>query len=319
MESWIRRAKHELERAYAHGVIQEQTHVATDQELKELLLEMADSRFTLPAIKEHITSCQKRWTFILGSVRLDILCNRMGKKLREQIVRSLHRAVATMSMFGTRDIHVVLLPIHEPRHKPDTGEMVGPRHVNGGYTYQQSNTVYIYRLEEWPKVMLHELLHHARAVQGIRWTKQNISSIYALFGIDTAGCPINCSTRLEPTEAVVEAWAIFLHTAYMSHETGRNFYRLLQDEMRWNDHHTRWILEKQAGMGAWREDTHAFSYIVLRGILLHHLEELLQMPMPYKPRMLLQLWTTGRKEMDSMDGRKVQQHGTLRMSRYGNY
>ncbi len=47
-----------------------------------------------------------------------------------------------------------------PRILPQRGHLVGPEHVNGGYTFAcNSSAIVIYREEEATRVLIHELLH----------------------------------------------------------------------------------------------------------------------------------------------------------------
>lgn len=55
---------------------------------------------------------------------------------------------------------VVWFAADVPRLLPKRGELVGPQHINGGYTYPcDSTAIVIYREEEATRVLLHELLH----------------------------------------------------------------------------------------------------------------------------------------------------------------
>jgi hypothetical protein len=324
-KQWVIKASHELANAYKDNGLLETKHSITESERMGLLKELGNSRYTMPGVREYILACKKRYVFTLamGSIRIDVLYphDRLPSKLRGQVSRSLYRARATADCFGgLGTIHVVLVPINQPRRKPQHKDMVEPKHVNGGYTYISGNTVYIYRLEEWPKVMLHELLHHVPAIQKIRWTSKMLHQLYIEFGIDKQGCPDSCSTVLEPTEAIVEAWAIFLHTVYMSHETGKSFDSLIGDEITWNKRHIAWILKKkEIAHGVWSEGTHLFSYIVLRGMLLLHLDRFLGMPMPYRAGILRDFWIYQWNMLPTMITQGAAMNGTLRMSYHGDF
>ncbi|QIG60084.1 hypothetical protein [Dishui Lake large algae virus 1] len=284
-----------------------------DKEKEDIRKELVDSSYGLSKekINAFLDVCHSIHEYTMGIVRISVITNTVSSNLAAQVKRSLYRANAIMDLFGggfgigsDKNIKIVLVPIKERRKKPNpTNKIVMPSHINGGYTYTveqgQDARIFIYRLEEWPKVMLHEIVHNIPKIQNIQWGDSDIRKMYKMFGIDNVGCPDACKTVLEPTEAVVEAWAIFLHTAFLCHETGSNFYELIKKEIVWNDHHTRWILEKQQnGLGGiWREGTHAFSYIVLRGIILHNLNKFLGMRMPYSPTTLERLWEDGWKKL----------------------
>lgn len=296
----------------------EMVEILAKKDIETYQQELTTGDYMLPEIHPFLARCSNRYTYVMEQVRIEVLCYKtLGKALRGQIIRSLCRANAVLRMFSLdKPLTVVLVPVPRPRMKPEG--IVEPKHVNGGYTYVNKNTIYIYRLEEWPKVMLHEVLHHVPALQNTRWTTVQLQKLYDAFQIDTWGCPGNCRTVLEPTEAIIEAWAIFLHTVFMSIETGKDIQPLLQDETQWCDHQIRWILKKKGAM-EWRETTHLFSYIVLRGILLHHLERFLAMQIPYSSADLIHLWIQEWADVSTRHTKgTIPKKGTLRMSRYGD-
>jgi hypothetical protein len=155
-----------------------------------------------------------------------------------------------------------------------------------------------------------------------------MKQMYRVFDIDTVGCPDNCTTDLEPTEGVVEAWAIFLHTVFMSIETPeKDFSKLLDDEIQWNKNHIRWIQHKQeiCKNKKWSEKSHLFSYIVLRGIILQHLNSFLKLSIPYDEIKLARFWIEKwqiiekeYKENKNKNNNEDKKNTTLKMSRYGD-
>lgn len=291
-------------------------HKAMDRAyMDELRKEFGESRFTIDSVQGFLANCTDMYVYEANGVQLSVLSAKMDKR----VALSLFRISTILRLFQIKhDLKIVLLPIHQARKKPGEGEPVSPKHINGAYTYISDGTIYVYRLEEWPKVILHEVLHNVPQLQGIEWSAGHMQRLYGAFGIDRAGCPGACQTILEPTEAVIEAWAIFLHTAFLAIERGKDFGGLLQQELDWNYQQIRWILQKQ-GTGAWQERTHAFSYIVLRGILLHNLEEFLKMRRPYSPeklgRFMVQRWGVLRPEVLKLPYRRTR---SLRMSRLGD-
>lgn len=296
---------------------------------EHLRLELEDSKYTINRIGDYLTNCNIKHIYELDGITLTVLCMKIGKNLGEKIIRSLFRIKTIRELFGLNKekmMDIVLLPINEPRRKPKKGEHIQPKHINGAYTYISNGTIYIYRLEEWPKVILHEVLHNVSKLQSITWDERDIVKLYDAFDIDNSGCPQNCKTILEPTEAIIETWAIFLHTVFIALEKGRDadFYDLLKQELVWNNQQIRWILEKQKtdGKGVWHEDTHTFSYIVLRGILLHNLGAFLGIKMPYSGNILtdflIQKWGVLKKTIMKLPYVNMNKKNSLRMSKLGD-
>lgn len=91
-----------------------------------------------------------------------------------------------------------IIPTSVPRLFPGPGEAVSEKHINGGYTYLSGNNIYIYRYEDLPKVMLHEVIHHS---------KLNTNTAY--------------------NEAIVEFWTVIFHLLAVNKE-------LFEEELQWS-------------------------------------------------------------------------------------
>ena len=326
VQKWITKAKKELVFCHQHYTVQKESIPFTMEMSKQLIEEIGDSKYTLEGIKEFLYRCKRRTRFSMNCITIDVLCNRISKKLLEQITRSLYRLNTICRIFeitgNNKTYPIILVPLNEPRKKPkERGDIIEPKHVNGGYTYINNGNIYIYRLEEWPKVVLHEMLHNVPKLQTISWSNNTIKQLYDVFNIDTLGCPDNCNTVLEPTEAVIEAWAIFLHTVFLSIEIqNSDFYELMEDEIKWNKQHTEWIQSKQEiyKNKKWNETTHMFSYIVLRGIILQHLNSFLKLSIPYNENDLSHFWIKNKHIKRDKNIKKEDDSTTLRMSKYGD-
>ena len=94
-----------------------------------------------------------------------------------------------------------------PRTLPAPGQLVGPEHVNGGYTLPcKQDRIIIYREEECTRVLLHELFHAA------------------------------CSDRLSSLphmEAETESWAEWVLVALASKGDLKKAMTLMNKQIRW--------------------------------------------------------------------------------------
>lgn len=321
IEKWIEKTKNGLSKAKKY-TIHYQSYDLDVQYIKELKEEFKTSQFSMGSIDGFLDRCTKTHIYKLGNTKISIICNNLSQFIRKKITISLFRIECIRQLFSLKkELNIVLLPINEKRRKPENHQVIHPRHINGAYTYVSDGRIYVYRLEEWPKVILHEVLHNVPRLQDVKWSDMDIQRLYAQFSIDMKGCPTRCRTLLEPTEAIIETWAIFMHTIFISIEYGKDFKKLLQMEIKWNDKHTRWILDKQNSYmdGTWHEHTHAFSYIVLRGIIMHNLEKFLGMKTPYRGdrivSLLLNNWQELKENIMKIPNRNRK---TLRMSRFGH-
>jgi hypothetical protein len=152
--------------------------------------------------------------------------------------------------------------------------VVEPKHINGGFTYvyesEQNNTIHIFivRREEFPKVMLHETLHHSFIDQ-----HTNIHNNPALRDIVATLkklCNIHPSTLFLPNEAIVETMAIIMHSLCISIEYNIDARTVIDKEIQWGHVQAHRVLEYQKHLndGLWRETSNAYCYIVIKAILL---------------------------------------------------
>jgi hypothetical protein len=223
-----------------------------------------------------------------------------------------------------------LMPTRALKKMPHKGDVITPNNMNSGYTYPSNKKVFIYRCEEAPKVLLHETLHHS-CYHKDAWPTQAVMELYKQFYIDRKGCSSECNTSLLPNEAVVEFWAEMYHLSFLSLEYNIPFGQLLEKERAFAVYQARKILEHQKTMEGqlWRESSHAFSYIVLRSLLLFAAEEVQKIPAPYDQHALRRLCTLmidtfhSKKYQDALATKrrmfKPFRDETLRMTYFGDF
>jgi hypothetical protein len=209
------------------------------------------------------------------------------KVLLERVLRRIACLCRTWSC--SKHLEFWLLPMRKPRRMPPGPTPIQTHHINGGFTYPMRNQIFIVRAEEFPKVMLHETIHHLSLDTHRYWTPALEQALYRLFRIETAGCPEACHTNLSPNEAVVETWAEVFQIAFQTIERGAPWRMLYDMELAWARTQSHKVLTKQARLGgAWREGSHAYSYILLRTLALAHLDAFLATSPKDMPARLLE-------------------------------
>jgi hypothetical protein len=267
---------------------------ALSKELKDHLkteLCADDSKYTLPDIDAFIDECDCHYKV---SRKGNVIINYIYPSNSEEIIPlPLIRKVATrisivLSQFGFSGapLEYFLLPLKVNRTFPRVGEAFAPKHINGAYTYRTNRKIYLYRAEEFPKVALHEACHHL-PFHTDSWDARALMKLYTTLNIDSAGCPYQCTTQILPNEAVVEFWAEILHMCFLHAEYKVPLYELLQKEIDHGLLKSSMILQHQRrSFPKWKEDTHAYSYVVLRTVLLAHFDEFMQLTYPYDSRVV---------------------------------
>ena len=98
--------------------------------------------------------------------------------------------------------------------------------VNSGFTYLNKNDIYIVRKEEYPKVLLHELLHHNKYIHS-SFKEYNINRLKKHFNIIA-------NNTFDPNETIVEFWATIIHLKHISEDYNLDFYKLYLDELKYS-------------------------------------------------------------------------------------
>jgi hypothetical protein len=133
--------------------------------------------------------------------------------------------------------------------------------VNGGWTYQNSNTIHIYRSEEWDRVFLHEMIH------ALGWDWKMPEKPLACWGLTP-----HSKTHPALFEAWTELYAEWLWCIW-HHESPAAW----DAQLAWQETQALQILARYRvlGMRSWNEDTSVFAYYVLKAALAPHIAQLL--------------------------------------------
>lgn len=252
-----------------------------DNTTKDMLLtELKDKPFIQKSLAKLINN---KYYYLLKQNNIELYYLYVSYKKIKTVFQRLLTTAKQLTI--TNKITIWFIPCKEKRFFPKT-EPICAKHINGGYTYTSDNTIFIYRLEEFPKVMLHELIHNSKLNTDI---PQHLElELYTDFSIDKTNCDTTCNTQLRINEAVVEAWAILYHLKYIASEYHKSFESLLQEELDWSLYLCKKLLNhQQNNFKKWKEETHSYSYIRLKTCILFFLKEFLKLEIPYQPRELI--------------------------------
>lgn len=261
--------------------------------LNSMRAEMNSSRFTLPEIADFMNDVRLHAVVTVSvsatstnpnstPIIINILA-RTPADIPPELL--LHRVALRMFVLKeylniSRDTLVYwLIPCTVARTYPEGSHHVLPKHINGGYTYlthpcsvtgvcphTPRSDIYVYRYQEFPKVMLHETLHQSRLDTSAYsyWTQEVVNTLKKL-------CNISLDTTLLPNEAIVETWATLFQIVFLSnpHSSGIHFplktaLRLEQD---WGNKQAQRIIESTKKK-PWTEESNAYCYVVIKSALL---------------------------------------------------
>lgn len=243
--------------------------------------EFEDKQF----VKDEINQLLKAPTyhcFSYANIELNIIPFKNASfSLFKKVIKRIYTLTQIYNI--SQPITIWLIPTQSKRQFPKNGEKIQAQHINGGYTYMHNSTIYVYRLEEFPKVILHEVLHNS--ILQISWSQINLMELYDLFNIDKSSCEENsmCKTRLQPEEAIIEVWALYYQIMFQAYETNKDCLKLFYTELEWSLYQCKKLLEyhKLYYDKGWEEDTHAYSYIFLKTLFLYYWSDFSKIKIPY--------------------------------------
>ena len=179
------------------------------------------------------------------------------------------------------NFNIWLIPLSIKRIFPNDSVQISFNNINGGFTYVNGNDIYIHKEEEFPKVVLHEVLHHSKFDTGNQWSISELNTLREIFEISQ-------ESNFNPNEAIIELWAEIYHLAFISYELSIPFNILYASELKWGIYQTDKLLKhkKTFKNPLWKEKTNAFSYIIIKTILLNNLTNFLKLKTPYTSEVL---------------------------------
>ena len=191
--------------------------------LENLKNEFSDSRFTLSETQDYInklnTTKSTLNTVTLGNIVINVLIKSAHDNIPYLLLHRVIKRLFIMSKIFNINKNFVywLIPTNSNRWFPKRS-VIMPKHINGGFTYisnANSVNIYIYRREEFPKVMIHELMHHSYLdTTNISDTTMYKNVLEQLKHI----CNISKDTLFLPNEGIIEAWALILQSLFVAYE-----------------------------------------------------------------------------------------------------
>lgn len=240
---------------------------------KELLLR--DSFFNWSFCIKYFEKCNYAYHIVCKNINFYILLEKaITKKARDHLFISIYRVFLIKKLFNIKpsqdfNYYILLNPIKRklPNKNGDSMEAVN---INGGFTYFNSNNIYIIRKEDYEKVILHELLHHSE-IHFEGWSNDNIKQVKNI-------CRIADKQFLLPNEAIIETYAVIFNVIFYCIEHNMSFTslkKMFAEDKKHNIAIAKKILTKQ-GNTEWYEKTHSYCYIVLRAIFYIYFKEFVQ-------------------------------------------
>jgi len=188
--------------------------------------------------------------------------DKLDKKKIQRVLRRCHKIANQKKVFN---IKLFLSPA---KKVIETRKILTAANANSGFTFPARNEIYIFREEEYPKVLLHELIHHIELVDNQNYKESNKMALRQHFNITD-------DTILILNETIVELWALLLHISFVSCEYKLDFKELFDIELKYSMFKTYQILKLKDKNKKWCDYCNIYSYIVFKTIILMNIHEFL--------------------------------------------
>ena len=261
--------------------IQYTTQLINITTLEAIKKELSDTKFTLKETLTYLETFSVNTSFhtvvICGPITINIL-SRNSKDIPPHLLltRIIKRLYVVYNLLKiNKQFQFWLIPTDVNKWFPKKG-IVTPKHVNGGFTYITNDAytnianIYIYRREEFPKVMLHELIHHSY-IDVSNNPKFNSTFVNKLKTI----CIIDNNTSFLPNEGIVEACALLLQSLFISYEYNIPFSTIINIEQKWSAKQTSRLLFYKNNKNKdhnWEETSNSYCYFVIKTFLISNID-----------------------------------------------
>jgi len=219
---------------------------------------------------KYINELNKYYFIKYKNINLHILYK--NKLNLEFTYRLLKRAyVITKYINKTFNIYLVLTDFKKKFNK-NFNIPLNQNNVNSGFTYIGNNNnvadIYLLRYEEYPKVLIHELIHHINSIHN-NFKLSNILKLKKHFNIQNNDIDIN--------ECIIEFWATILHLYFVSIDYKLDLYKLFIEELKYSLYKSNQLLQIQKNNNnIWNDYTNVYCYIIFKTILLYNIDEFLK-------------------------------------------
>ena len=163
-------------------------------------------------------------------------------------------------------IHLIFSPA---KKEFNYNEMITARNVNSGFTYTKGNEIFIFRREEYPKVIIHELLHHQQMIDQSHITStKDKNELMKHFNI-------NKDTILILNETIIELWALIMHLSFIADEYKLDINKLFEIETKYSIYKSYQILKLQETYKnqQWCDKCNIYAYIIFKMIIMTKIKD----------------------------------------------
>jgi hypothetical protein len=237
-----------------------------------------ESKFISPNIMTSISEYNKVYECDLPDIRCIIFTKKLTPKLKSDIQLIINRFCTMLKFlkyhkisFNTDKFTFIYISTDHKKIFPNQNKILGSNEVNSGMSYIYKNKIYIWREEEFLKVFLHELFHCLGFDRFLIEDKCELKKYF------------NINNHLACNEGYNELCAIIYHCCFLSIENNKyNVVDLIEKNRVFTLYQIKQILQYYNlrtlnNTDLFQQNTGIFSYFILKGFYLFHMNELIEL------------------------------------------
>lgn len=234
-----------------------------DEKIKEYAnVDWVDKNSLLKDINKLDTNYLITWS---KNNKMHIKCDKSKIKSvlkRIKIIIYILEFIKTKSNNKNQEMDIYLILSNITKLFPENNQIVGVKNANTGYTDFGKNIIFVWRHEEYEKVLFHEIIHYFDLDKRHEHT-DNIAHIKGPHSY---------------YEAITDVFGIYYHIIFLSIITKVKIKTLLEVELSFIRNQAM-ILNEYLGLGNWKDQpnkiikqtTPAFSYYILKYLIFEYL------------------------------------------------
>jgi hypothetical protein len=219
------------------------------------------SFFKNSVFNDYINSVNKRKFLKYKNITI-LIIYKDEKTLNIPHIQMVLKRLYKITQHINKNFNMILLL--SPFCKKINNNVLSYLHVNSGFTYLNRNNIYIVRKEEFPKVLLHEILHHNHHIHST-FKESNIKRLKKHFNIT--------NKDFDPNETIVEFWATIIHLNLISEDYKLDFYKLFIDELKYSLYKCYQLYNLPKNVLN-TSNTNVYAYVIFKTILMYNIIEL---------------------------------------------
>jgi hypothetical protein len=206
------------------------------------------------------------------------------KKKKDKLdINLIKRVVKRGSNIVKHKNFTISLLLTSAKKEIEYNNFLSVKNVNSGFTYINRNEIFIFRKEEFPKVIIHELIHHDINIHSDYIEPEYKKKLLDHFKLDP-----KCELILN--EAIVELWATIIHLSNVSKEYNISFDELLKIELEYSLYKSNQILnlKLKSNLNLHYDNCNIYAYIIFKTIFFYYFNEFVKIyTFPYNNKKIV--------------------------------